>query len=180
MANQFLDHAETVLSKVQSPLTFNEIWEKGIELGFDKKIRTEGKTPWNSLGAQLFVDVRDNPDSRFIKVGKRPARFFLKSRQTEVKASDLNQIEIQAEKSKNLKHKNILNETSTLYLLFLSIVQSNLVEERLYSLKQFIMKYRANLAIANGYILTLLDFICHLTIGMMTSLNSIKCQKRIF
>jgi hypothetical protein len=98
MANQFLDHAETVLSKVQTPLTFNEIWEKGVELGFDKKLRTAGKTPWNSLGAQLFVDVRDNPDSRFIKVGKRPARFFLKSRQTEVKTSDLNQIEIQAEK----------------------------------------------------------------------------------
>lgn len=47
MANQFLNHAETVLSKVQ-PL--------------------------------FFVDVRDNLDSRFIKVGKRPTRFFLESR----------------------------------------------------------------------------------------------------
>jgi hypothetical protein len=46
MANQFLDHAETVLLKVQSPLTFNEIWEKGVELGLDKKIKTEGKTPY--------------------------------------------------------------------------------------------------------------------------------------
>jgi hypothetical protein len=66
MANQFLDHAEAILIKVQSPLTFNEIWEKGVELGLHKKIKTEGKTPWNSMGAQLFVDFRDNPDSRFI------------------------------------------------------------------------------------------------------------------
>lgn len=98
MANQFLDHAEAVLLKVQSPLTFNDIWEKGVELGLDKRIKTEGKTPWNSMGAQLFVDVRDNPNSRFIKVGKRPTRFFLKSRQSEVKGSDLNQIEMQSER----------------------------------------------------------------------------------
>ena len=98
MANQFLDHAQAVLSKVQLPLTFNEIWEKGVELGIDKRLKTQGKTPWNSLGAQLFVDVRDNADSLFIKVGKRPARFFLKSRQSEVKKTDFTQLEIQAEK----------------------------------------------------------------------------------
>lgn len=98
MANQFLDYAKTVLEKVESPLTFKEIWEKGVEHGLDKKLRSEGKTPWNSLGAQLFVQVRDNVDSIFIKVGKRPARFFLKSRQSEVKTTDFNKIEIQAEK----------------------------------------------------------------------------------
>jgi hypothetical protein len=98
MANQFLDHAEAVLLKVQPPLTFNDIWEMGVELGLDKRIKTEGKTPWNSMGMQLFVDVRDNPNSRFIKVGKRPTRFFLKSRQSEVKGSYLNQIEMQSER----------------------------------------------------------------------------------
>jgi len=35
----------------------------GQKIGLDKKIVTEGKTPWNSLGAQLYVDIRDNPDS---------------------------------------------------------------------------------------------------------------------
>lgn len=33
------------------------------------------------------MEVRDNPESRFIKVGKRPARFFLKARQKELTAS---------------------------------------------------------------------------------------------
>lgn len=98
------------MSKVEYPLTSNEIWEKGVELGLDKRLKTEGKTPWNSLGAQLFVDVRDNPDSQFIKVGKRPARFFLKSRLSEIKTADLKQLNIQAEKNKKAKHKNIRKE----------------------------------------------------------------------
>ncbi len=98
MANQFLDFAQLVLEKASTPLSFNEIWEKGVELGVDKKLKTEGKTPWATLGAQLFVDVRNNSESLFIKVGKRPARFFLKSRQSEVQSSNLSQIEIQAEK----------------------------------------------------------------------------------
>lgn len=36
------------------------------------------------MGAQLYVDVRDNDSSRFIKIGKRPARFFLKTRSNEI------------------------------------------------------------------------------------------------
>jgi hypothetical protein len=82
MANQFKDYAKKVLSKVNVPLTFMEIWKKGQELGFE--VETDGKTPFNTLGAQLFVDVRDNPSSEFIKVGKRPARFFLKSKKDEI------------------------------------------------------------------------------------------------
>lgn len=101
MANQFLELAKDVLSKAQSPLTYNEVWEKGKEIGLDKKMRTEGKTPWQSLAAQLFVDVRDNPTSLFIKVGKRPARFFLKVRQNEIDPTSLNQIEIQSEEKQD-------------------------------------------------------------------------------
>jgi hypothetical protein len=98
MANKFLDHAKEVLAKVPSPLTFKEIWEKGVEFGLDKKLQSEGKTPWNTLGAQLFLDVRDNSDSIFLKVGKRPARFFLKNRQSEIDIDDFAKIEVQDEK----------------------------------------------------------------------------------
>lgn len=51
-----------------------------METGLDKILSTAGKTPWKTLGARLFVEVRDNPDSIFTKVGKRPAKFFLKSK----------------------------------------------------------------------------------------------------
>jgi hypothetical protein len=83
----FLDLAFDVLMSAQIPLTYSEIWNKGKAEGLAEKIRTTGKTPWNTLGAQLYVDVRDNVDSRFVKVGKRPARFFLASRIKELPAN---------------------------------------------------------------------------------------------
>ena len=78
--NQFLEYARKILDNSEEPLTYKDIWEKGKDLGFDKDIFTKGKTPWQTLGAQLYVDVRDNPNSIFIKVGKDPAKFFLRSK----------------------------------------------------------------------------------------------------
>lgn len=80
----FLDLAEEVLRSAPAPLTFQKVWEEAVARGVDKRVGSTGKTPWNSLGAQLFVDVRDNPKSKFLKVGKRPARFFLRSRSAEL------------------------------------------------------------------------------------------------
>jgi hypothetical protein len=85
MAYTFLDLAYEVLKAATAPLTYQEIWETAKTSGLVDKLKTSGKTPWQSLGAYLYVDVRDNPDSRFLKVEKRPARFFLRARQSEVK-----------------------------------------------------------------------------------------------
>ncbi|NTV66783.1 MAG: hypothetical protein HGB06_03710 [Chlorobaculum sp.] len=83
----FLDLAFDVLMSATMPLTYSEIWNKAKADGLSDKIRTTGKTPWSTLGAQLYVDVRDKEDSRFVKVGKRPARFFLASRIKELPAN---------------------------------------------------------------------------------------------
>lgn len=95
MAYSFLDLAEDVLGKALAPLTFQEIWEEAKSSGLEAKLKTKGKTPWNSLGAQLYVDVRDTPDSKFIKVGKRPARFFLRSRESGISETLLQKIGIE-------------------------------------------------------------------------------------
>lgn len=84
MAYSFLDLALEVLKKAEAPLTYQEVWQSGEVLGLTAKIASVGKTPWQSVGAQLYVDVRDNATSKFIKVGKRPARFFLKDRSSEI------------------------------------------------------------------------------------------------
>jgi len=73
----FLDLAYEVLKESPRPLTYQEVWQVGKDRGLAGKIKTSGKTPWQSMGAQLYVEVRDNEESRFIKVGKQPARFFL-------------------------------------------------------------------------------------------------------
>lgn len=85
----FLDFAQEILKIVPKPMTFQEIWEHGKANGFDSKLAITGKTPWQTLGARLFVDIRDNPDTRFVKVGRNPARFFLKTRQHEINLNDL-------------------------------------------------------------------------------------------
>lgn len=84
MPYSFMDLASDVLSVSQRPMTYQEIWSAGEQAGLSGKVQTSGKTPWNTLGAQLYVDVRDNEHSKFIKIGKRPARFFLKSRKREI------------------------------------------------------------------------------------------------
>ena len=79
-----MDLVFDVLKNAKHPLTYQEIWQAGQHAGLASKVRTAGKTPWNTLGAQVYVDVRDNDASRLIKIGKRPARFFLKARGNEI------------------------------------------------------------------------------------------------
>jgi uncharacterized protein len=85
----FLDFAEDILKSVPKPLTFQEMWAVGKDSEFISKLTITGKTPWQTLAARLFVDVRDNSSSRFVKVGKDPARFFLLSRKSELTPEDL-------------------------------------------------------------------------------------------
>ncbi|MCX5992550.1 MAG: HTH domain-containing protein [Chloroflexi bacterium] len=98
MACSFLELASEVLRRAKQPLTYQEIWDMAKKSGLSAQVNTSGKTPWQTLGAQLYLDVRDKSESKFIKVGKRPARFFLKDRQSEVSADLVSQIEIEEEK----------------------------------------------------------------------------------
>ncbi len=93
--NQFLEFARKVLEKSDTPLIYQEIWKKGVELKFSEEIKTSGKTPWQTVGAQLFVEVRDNPNSIFVKVGKRPAKFYLKSRQPSLTDEVIEQLDLE-------------------------------------------------------------------------------------
>ena len=75
----FKDYAAEVLEKMQKPMTVAEIWEQGVRLGLDEKLGSSGKTPWQSLGAQIYMDIKQNDaHSRFVQVSKRPALFALK------------------------------------------------------------------------------------------------------
>lgn len=74
----FIELAQKTLEKAGSPLTHIEIWEKANELGLTKGFQTQGKTPWASIAARIYIDIRDNENSVFIQISKRPAKFFLK------------------------------------------------------------------------------------------------------
>ena len=118
MAYSFLELAEEVLKSATAPLTYQQCWEEGKVKGLTTKVKTKGKTPWQTMGARLYVDVRDNANSRFIKVGKRPTRFFLKSRQSELSEALLKKIEIQDAEtsvSKSAYHERDLHPLLTYY-----------------------------------------------------------------
>ncbi len=119
MAYSFLDLAEDVLKSASGPLTYQQCWDEGHAKGFTTKVKTKGKTPWQTMGAQLYVDARDNEDSRFIKVGKRPTRFFLKTRQSELSEVSLKKIEIEEAKKpapKTPYHERDLHPLLTYYV----------------------------------------------------------------
>lgn len=119
MTYSFLELAVDVLKSAATPLTYQQCWAEGQVKGLTTKVKTKGKTPWQTMGARLYVDVRDNADSRFIKVGTRPTRFFLKNRQSELSEALLKKIEIaEAKKSepKSTYHERDLHPLLTYYV----------------------------------------------------------------
>lgn len=88
-----LELAVKVLTEENKPLTSTEIWEISTEKGYINELNAKGKTPWQSLAAQLYVDVRDNPESIFKTVGTRPKKFILKSfEESTIKKSEIDKI----------------------------------------------------------------------------------------
>lgn len=79
MSITFLEMAEKVLEEEKQPLTASEIWLVAVNKGYDKLLSSKGKTPWATLGALIYVDVRDNQSTLFVPLGTRPKRFILKN-----------------------------------------------------------------------------------------------------
>lgn len=75
----FLELSKRVLEEEKRPLSPVEIWEAAKNKGYDLNVGSIGKTPWQSIGAQIYVNIRDKADSPFVKVDSRPKRFYLRS-----------------------------------------------------------------------------------------------------
>lgn len=78
----FLELAHKILLETKKPMTVEEIWDYSMNSGYDKLVSTKGKTPWRTMGAQIYVSIRDKKDSQFIKIDSKPRRFFLKELST--------------------------------------------------------------------------------------------------
>jgi len=80
----FLDLAYEVLKQYPVPLDYREIWKQSVNQGLAEKVNSSGQTPWATIGARLSSDILNNPDSKFIAVGARPKKYFLKERESEL------------------------------------------------------------------------------------------------
>ena len=75
----YVELAKNVINNVKRPMSSNEIWNKAVELGLDRQLNSVGETPSATLGAQLYVNVKDTEGSPFVTYGTRPKKFYLKS-----------------------------------------------------------------------------------------------------
>ncbi|EDP3178452.1 HrgA protein [Campylobacter jejuni] len=99
-----------ILKQSDKPLSANEIWQKALEKGLDKKLSSIGQTPIATLGARIYVDIKElQHNSLFIKASQKPTTFWLKERENELLKLD-NKNEITNEKQeKNKFHERDLH-----------------------------------------------------------------------
>lgn len=74
----FGELAIKILLESKKPLTTEEMWEYAVSNGYDTLVGTKGKTPWRTMGAKIYLDLKDNPDTPFVKIDTKPKKFFLK------------------------------------------------------------------------------------------------------
>ena len=90
--------AKDVLQQENIPLSVEEMWNSAKERGLLEKLSSSGKTPIRTLSARIYVDIKNNEESMFEQVSKRPAKFFLKGRTAGLKEYE--------EKQKQEKEQN--------------------------------------------------------------------------
>lgn len=98
----FKKAAEKILREAGEPLSPKEIVERALDDGL---IETEGATPDASMGAQLYLDIRDNPKSLFRKVGR--GRFTLRSVRASASSAEV-VIDDQNRRVREALHKRLL------------------------------------------------------------------------
>lgn len=108
MENQFIKVALKVLKETRKAMSASEIWEYIIEKNYDRDLNINGKTPWATLGAQLYTNEKSK--KYFERVGARPIRFMLKDYVNNENIKDV---------IKNVQEKQLKKETNDNNLNFL-------------------------------------------------------------
>ena len=105
----YIEFAEKVIREENRPLTRNEIWEIGKSKGYDKDLNSNGKTPWLTIGARLYVDIRDNPNTKFIKLKLDRTKFFLKDlyREDDINRYKTDETSIEQEQKPKFKERDL-------------------------------------------------------------------------
>lgn len=78
MGYNFLKLAQDTLRKTQIPMSTIEIWNYATNNEMTGELNSSGKTPWQTLGARIYVDIKNNKKTKMKQVSKRPAKFGLK------------------------------------------------------------------------------------------------------
>jgi len=94
--------SEKCLRDSRTPMTPDEMWSYAVRNGLDEQTSVKGKTPWNTLGAQIYTDIKSNPDSVFRIYSTSPTRFFIKDMEPEQ-----TEIPVEEEKDDSVLEKDL-------------------------------------------------------------------------
>ena len=96
-----------VLELTKIPMSAEEIWQKAIELEIAQKLGSTGKTPWATIGARLYTNIKEKMEhSEYIQVSKRPTKFTLRSLYTnQAQIEQIVQQQVQKSEENILKTK---------------------------------------------------------------------------
>jgi len=84
----FKDLAIKVLQEARRPLSVDEIWDYAKQKGYDQDLSSAGKTPVATIGALIYISIRDDKPSVFGKTGYRPTRFYYKPIEKEIQLEE--------------------------------------------------------------------------------------------
>jgi len=118
MAYSFLTLAKDVLEKENKPLSVEEMWDVAKKIGLLDKLSSSGKTPIRTLAARIYVDIKNNANTMFEQVSKRPAKFVLKGKTVGCKVYE----EKQKQRKISQKHKFVERD---LHILLSSFANSD-------------------------------------------------------
>lgn len=103
MAKSIIDVAKEVLERKNEALNPIKMYHIANEMGLTKELNLNGKTPWQSFVARIYMDIKENPNSIFEVVATKPMLIKLKNQ--------VINLEAQMEKNSEIKEpKNSYSE----------------------------------------------------------------------
>lgn len=79
MAKSIIDVTKEVLECKNEALNPNQMYHIANEMGLTKELNLNGKTPWASFAARIYMDIKENPNSIFEVVATKPMLIKLKN-----------------------------------------------------------------------------------------------------
>ena len=125
------DMAEKIIKEAQKPLSPVEIWEIAEPQGYGEKLKLKGRTIPRTIGARLYTDIKDNQNSKFVKIQTKPTRFYLKDlpQTYNINLSDSHSIQKSVQKVKSYSERDLHQLLSYYVYTYYSIYTKTIFHE---------------------------------------------------
>lgn len=92
MAKTIIEVAKEILERKKEALNPIKMYHIANEMGLTKELNLNGKTPWRSFAARIYMDIKENPNSIFEVVATKPMLIKLKNQVINLKTQTQNEI----------------------------------------------------------------------------------------